>query len=789
MTIRIIDLETENNPWYGQLASPHNPDNYIVMAGWRDDVQGGLPGAMQVQHHLSKEEAAQSNWFNLDGVDILVAHNASYEISWFLSRHRAEFEKFLQRGGRVLCTQQAEYILSNFTETYPSLDETAPKYGGTPKIDAVKALWEQGYLTSQIDPELLREYLAGPSGDIENTARCFYGQVALLMERGQWQLFLERCESVLAFAYCMFFGLHVDMQVAEKNLAAQEAELAELRAEANAMLPADMPQELEFNWGSDYHVSALLFGGPIKYKARVPRINAEGQLMYEKMECYQFGSHYIEVDDPRLQQPNAWAELVQAYGNVDRYKAGKNKGQPKVHKVETSQPQTKLDDAEYTFKALVPITSLPDFIQENFNPKRGDWVGKRFLCDGTTPVYSTSSEVLGVLAVHGFPAAKVLSRMAELTKDNSTYYRSIDYAKDGTIKKVKGMLQFVQPDGIIHHNLNTCATSTGRLSASMPNLQNLPRGDESGGVRKSRVKEMFTSRFGEDGFIVEVDYSALEVVMLAALSGDQNLLSKLLDGTDMHCYRLAAKLGEPYLEVLRKAVQDQNDPEHKKYKKMRTDIKPPSFAAQYGASAHGIAYATGCTVEYAEEFLATEARLFPESIAFRQVVREQVELTGALPENMHREQTDDGRWIIYRRGYWQSPGGTRYSFRQYPQRRDGKMVMDYKDTQIANYWCQGEAFFLMALSAGRVLRWLLSQNFYRNEEYPEGRALLINNVHDALYLDCHKDVYREVSLAVKSIMEDAPKYMSAQLGYNIAHVPFPAAAEAGPNMQDKTHVH
>ena len=91
---------------------------------------------------------------------------------------------------------------------------------------------------------------------------------------------------------------------------------------------------------------------------------------------------------------------------------------------------------------------------------------------------------------------------------------------------------------------------------------------------------MFSSRFGADGKIIEVDYSALEVVMLAALSGDDNLMKELLSGTDMHCLRLAAKLGEPYEEVKRKAVDDDTHPEHKRYKQMRTEIKTPSFAKQ-----------------------------------------------------------------------------------------------------------------------------------------------------------------------------------------------------------------
>jgi DNA polymerase I-like protein with 3'-5' exonuclease and polymerase domains len=414
-------------------------------------------------------------------------------------------------------------------------------------------------------------------------------------------------------------------------------------------------------------------------------------------------------------------------------------------------------------------------LRDKFIGKRPEYAGKRFLVCGT-PVYSTSGEVLDALAVHGFETAKLLSRRAQLEKDNGTYYISYDYNKDGSVKKVKGMLQHVGPDGIVHHSLNTCATVTGRLSSSNPNLQNLPRDGTS------KVKQMFTSRFGDDGVIIEVDYSALEVVMLAALSGDEGLLKELIAGTDMHCLRLAAKLGEAYESVVEKC-NNREHPDHKRYKQMRTDIKAPSFAAQYGASASGIAFATGVSLEYAQGFLDTEAKLFPRAIAFRQVIRDAVTKTGDLPEGLQRECDDAGFWTVYRRGYWQSPGGTRYSFRQYSHYRDGKQIMDYKDTQIANYWCQGESGYMMTLSAGRVIRWLISKNFF------DGKAYLINNVHDALYLDCHKTVAREAGLSVAAIMQDAPKYMSEQLGYNIAHVPFPAKAEMGPSMYDKTEIH
>lgn len=790
MHIRHIDLETQNHEYLGQKASPHYPLNYIVMAGWRDDIDG-VPGENQMRYFKSREEAEDpaKPWFNLDGVDILVAFNAMYEISWFITRYKEEFEKFLKRGGRVVCTQLAEYLLSNMQWTYPALDEVAPTRGGTHKVDGVKLLWEQGVLTSDIDPALLEEYLVGPGGDVSNTALVFYSQMQELIDKGMWRMFLERCEGMLAFAYCEAAGLYVNQDVAKENHRQQLEELAAIDAEVAKLLP-ELPETLEFNWGSDFHLSALLFGGAVKYQHRVPRTDKEGAIIYEKQDCYKFGEQFVGVGYfPEEGADGAIQAWEQDHGALDRYKSGRNKGQPKIHAVASETPQTKWDDTEFKFPGVIQLSLLPTVLRDKFIGKRPEYQQRRFLTCGT-PVYSTSGEVLDALATHGFAAAKLLARRATLDKDNGTYYLSHTYNKDGSIKATKGMLQFVGEDNIIHHKLNMTATTTARLSSSTPNLQNLPRGDKDGeGTQKSRVKEMFTSRFGDDGCICEVDYSSLEVVMLAALSGDEGLLKELIAGTDMHCLRLAAKLKEPYADVLYKATQTSSDPsrpnyhpDHAKYKQMRTEIKPPSFAAQYGASAKGIAFATGVSEEYAQEFLDTEARLFPRAIAFRQVVRDEVTRTGNLPENLCRECDDSGMWTTYRRGYWQAPGGTRYSFRQFPHFRDGQQVQDYKDTQIANYWCQGEAGYMMTLSAGRVIRYLIQNDFFG------GLAFLINNVHDALYFDCHKSVAREVGLQAAAIMADAPKYMSEQLGYKIAHVPFPAVAEAGPSMAQKEKI-
>lgn len=300
---------------------------------------------------------------------------------------------------------------------------------------------------------------------------------------------------------------------------------------------------------------------------------------------------------------------------------------------------------------------------------------------------------------------------------------------------------------------------------------------------------MFSSRFGKDGRIVEVDYTALEVVDIAAASGDRNLLDRLLSGTDMHCYRLAGKhnnyQGCNYDELVA-IVDNKEHPLHKAIKEARTQIKPKAFAAQYGASAHGISFATGCSIEEAQEFLDNEAALFPEATAFKQIIRKEVEITGSLPEGLHRECTDEGMWSIYRRGYYRAPGGTCYSFRQYATRKGGQQTMDYKDTQISNYPIQGESSFIVQAACGRVMRWLVANDFFG------GAVLCINSVHDAIYLDCINEEWaRYVGKYVAQLMASTPSYMCQLIpaykewGYDTT--PFPAVPEMGINMLEKEH--
>lgn len=902
--IMFLDLEVQNHPYYGALASPRHPENFVVMNGFAVE---NTPYAGEVQYdHYTDQSKVPGQWLNIsDDVWLIVMHNAPFEMDWFLKQQRPQIMKFLKRGGRIYDTAYAEYLLSHQLNTYPSLDETAPNYGGSHKVDGIKILWDQGVLTSAIDPALLAKYLTsntpGEEGDVANTRLIFYGQYQKLVEQGMFNMFLERMEGLIYNCFAMDSGLYVDRDIAMKQRAEGEGKLVEL-AQGFAHYQSHIPEYVKFNPGSDFHMSAWLFGGPIKYVGKELATTAEGVQKWVKADFVKAmdGTLYTLLETGKVDygDKGMTPEVMDFDNPLEKYKAGKNKGTIKVFREDTDEPMMRNTDMLFTVAPLVDLTLLPQNLYKEF---KKEFAGKRKLAD-ESPVFSTGKDALDMLSLRKeFPehVRKVLTDLKEwarIDKDMSTYYLRAEYDDAGSERqdkllqqyvpgtesrevctvglrekyeaevrvdagslegyagcsadvlsdmrqadvsrqegpawtasstgplppngqgsgsavphmqqgvgdvrgqlggyhalreipqvgehgcvKVSGMLQYLTPSGYVHHLLNATATITTRLSSNRPNFQNLPRGGTSD------VKKMFVSRFGADGFIMEADYSALEVVTLAAFSKDIALTRALLDGIDMHCMRLSAQLNEPYADVLLKC-KDENHPEHQRYSEMRTDIKPKAFSYQYGATAHGIAFSTGCTVEEAQLFIDTEKALFPEVEAwFNEVVFPEVERTGV----MHREQADDGSWRLYNRGTWTSVAGTRYSFRQYEKREwshgQSAVTMQYKPTQMRNYPIQGESGFFVQGIAGLVVRWLIANDFFPDAQ-GNPRVYIINQVHDALYFDVHKDVLDVLGAGVKQIMESLPQYFNAKHGYDL-QVPFPAAVEFGRSMHEKIGWH
>ena len=172
--------------------------------------------------------------------------------------------------------------------------------------------------------------------------------------------------------------------------------------------------------------------------------------------------------------------------------------------------------------------------------------------------YSTNDEVLLELSMkHHLPA--MVRDYRSLAKLKSTYVDSLP--------------ELIHPEtGRIHTSFNQTATSTGRLSSSDPNLQNIPIRTEEG----RRIREAFISQPGT--IVLSADYSQIELRILAHLSGDRNLVEAFRNGDDIHSRTARQVLGADESAVA---------PE------LRRRAKVVNFGIIYGMSAYGLSRELG----------------------------------------------------------------------------------------------------------------------------------------------------------------------------------------------------
>lgn len=775
MNVFTFDLETENHRYLKQLATPFDPKNYVVQIGW--SINGG-----------ERFEKYYTEWHrdnilpSLDGIDVINGFNVKFDLKWVWND--PELKAFLKRGGRIYCGQLTEYLLNGMEpESHMcSMNDIAEKYGGGCKVDAVKEMWEDGYLTSQIPRDLLTSYLIGNRdegivGDVHNTWLIMIGQMnrAVTNHPPEFLTMLNhRFDSLLATTEMEMNGMCIDEVIAERNRLELVEKVDEALETLNSFIP-ETPDEFTFNWGSGNHKSALIFGGTVSYKKFVPHRDANNQLIYPQMDqdwplfisgttevhlppeqCIKAGDLYVvEIAEGAA---GSWVHKGKSYLSQAVFKGGKRKGEGKFKKFKVpntnAKPKGKIKDLPLTFEGYV-------------KPKPA-WLGKKTDFYGE-PVWSVSGDVIEELITERMPFTEALQEHTAKAKDLSTYYWVEDGKKknpDGTPVK-KGMLTLVDTDGIIHHSLLHVSTVTARMSSRDPNMQNIPRGDTSD------VKKMFVSRF-KGGKLAEIDYSQLEVVIQGVLTRDKQLMDDLNNRVDFHCKRLAMKLGEEYDDVKHKAKVL----EIPEYVDGRTGAKRISFQKAYGAGVPAMAASLGMHKDDVQAIVDADALLYPAINTFDKMLEDAIIKNASVTDN---KLFVNNVPFTQRESYWDSPTGTRYSWRQEvtPEwmHKHGKYV-GFKPTERKNYPFQGFGGEVMQTMLGKVWR-----HFVSNDNYG-GRALLINTVHDCILVDAEGDVAETAARDVQRIMETVPEVFNAAFPKLRVEVPFPAEAEIGDDLFD-----
>jgi len=782
----VWDIETSTKTEYKRKANPFSDENYVVCQGYSRGVIGadtmGKPQSdyfgdgETIEERIAACKNLPKDWFQklLKGTKVLVGQNIKFDLLYALANPHSHCEanlaawmEWIVNGGVVWDIQLAEYLLQGMEQSSHmlSLDEIAPMYGGNVKLDEVKAMWEQGIPTIEIPEDLLLRYLVGDGndhGDIGNTELVFLKQYAAAKKNGQLRSILLNMGALVFTIEAERNGMYVDKQLGLELADKLSKKLQEAVEQLAAYLPKDLP--FEFNWSSRFHKSALIFGGPVKYKAKAVVRGDDGEpVYYQKDEEHVYLKHEKVVVDGKATYKTMplreWQSLDHQPEPL-RFTGGKNVGELKTKKVKVPDiergPKTRIEDFEYHFDGF----TKPDKRWEASEPG----------------VYSTAANVIEELGNRDIPFLKTLSEVQAMTKDLGTYFIVTD--EDG---ESKGMLTLVQLDSIIHHMLNMTSTVTARLSSSNPNLQNLSKG------QKSDVKLVFRSRFGEDGVICQSDFTSLEVFIQAILTGDTQLIADLIAGVDMHCMRLSVKEKMPYEEVLRlcKNKDGSVPPDvHKEWDYKRTKAKVFSFQRAYGAGVAKIAASTGMSEEEVQALVDAENERYPKIEEFYERLTTTIKRNRKPTKRTVEHPEVRGLMVQLGKSYSTTPDGKRYCYWESPSPKylvEKGILSSFSPTEIKNYVVQGEGG-----EWAKAAMWLSVRAFYFFKNF-DGLALLVNQVHDAEYGDFHKKVAAKAAALLHACMEEASTFIEWWFRWELP-LGVPSDTVWGPSMMDENPI-
>jgi len=207
---------------------------------------------------------------------------------------------------------------------------------------------------------------------------------------------------------------------------------------------------------------------------------------------------------------------------------------------------------------------------------------------GKTGAYSTGAEVLEGLAEQGHAIAQKVLEWRMFAKLRSTYTEALPQAIDPRT-------------GRVHTAFSLVGTTTGRLSSSDPNLQNIPIRTEEG----RSIRRAFVAPAGHQ--LLSVDYSQIELRLVAHVAGIPALKQAFVDGIDIHAKTASEVFGVPLAEMT---------PE------LRRRAKAINFGIIYGISAFGLARQLGIAQGEASEYIKLYFARFPELKAYMESTKE-----------------------------------------------------------------------------------------------------------------------------------------------------------------------
>lgn len=298
--------------------------------------------------------------------------------------------------------------------------------------------------------------------------------------------------------------------------------------------------------------------------------------------------------------------------------------------------------------------------------------------------YSTNAKVLSDLA-RDHEIVRLILDWREKSKIKSTYLDTLGPLRRG--------------DGRVHTTYNQTITATGRLSSSDPNLQNIPTRSELGRT----VKTAFSA--GEGSVFLAVDYSQIELRLLAHLSGDEHLVRAFNEGEDFHAETAARVFGVPVSEVT---------PD------LRSRAKAVNFGIVYGQQAYGLSQSLHISMAEARDMIDRYYEAYPGVRTFLDNVVARAKRTG----------------------YAETMYGRR---RHIPElKAKNPQLRGFGERTAMNHPMQGTAADIIKIAMARVSRRLEEEGF---------AAHMILQVHDELDFECPVDEVERLTAMVRDVME------------------------------------
>lgn len=298
--------------------------------------------------------------------------------------------------------------------------------------------------------------------------------------------------------------------------------------------------------------------------------------------------------------------------------------------------------------------------------------------------YSTNAKVLSDLA-RDHEIVRLILDWREKSKIKSTYLDTLGPLRRG--------------DGRVHTTYNQTITATGRLSSSDPNLQNIPTRSELGRT----VKTAFSA--GEGSVFLAVDYSQIELRLLAHLSGDEHLVRAFNEGEDFHAETAARVFGVPVSEVT---------PD------LRSRAKAVNFGIVYGQQAYGLSQSLRISMAEARDMIDRYYEAYPGVRTFLDNVVARAKQTG----------------------YAETMYGRR---RHIPElKAKNPQLRGFGERTAMNHPMQGTAADIIKIAMARVSRRLEEEGF---------AAHMILQVHDELDFECPIDEVERLTAMVRDVME------------------------------------